>query len=203
MKKLLMVALATFAVTSSVAVLAEGDAAAGKVKAAPCAACHGADGNSASATYPKIAGQQADYIAKQLHNFKEDKRVNAIMGPQAKPLSDQDIADLAAYFSTQTTKASAGDQTKVELGEAVFRGGNVGKEVAACSACHGPTGDGNAAANFPKLAGQHADYIRSQLHAFQKGERANDAGQMMRNIAANMSDKEIDAVAEYIAGLHK
>ncbi|MGV6809803.1 MAG: c-type cytochrome [bacterium] len=203
MKKLLMVALATFAVTSSVAVLAEGDAAAGKVKAAPCAACHGADGNSASATYPKIAGQQADYIAKQLHNFKDDKRVNAIMGPQAKPLSDQDIADLAAYYASQTTTASAGDQTKVGLGEAIFRGGNVGKEVAACSACHGPTGDGNAAANFPKLAGQHADYIRSQLHAFQKGERANDAGQMMRNIAANMSDKEIDAVAEYIAGLHK
>jgi cytochrome c553 len=203
MKKLLMVALATFAVTSSVSVLAEGDAAAGKQKAAPCAACHGADGNSAVATYPKIAGQQAEYIAKQLHNFKNDVRVDAIMGPQAKPLSDQDIADLSAYYASQTTTAGEGDQNKVKLGEDIYRGGNVGEEVAACVACHGPVGDGNAAAKFPKLAGQHAEYISSQLYAFQKGDRANDAGNMMRNIAANMSDAEIEAVAEYIEGLHK
>jgi len=202
MKKVLMIALAALAVTSSVSVLAEGDAAAGKQKAAPCAACHGADGNSAVATYPKLAGQQASYTEKQLHNFKNDKRVNAIMGPQAKPLSDQDIADLAAYYETQATKESAGDKDQVKLGGDIYRGGNIGNEVAACAACHGPTGEGNEAAKFPKLAGQHADYIKSQLHAFKKGERENDAGMMMRNIAVNMSDEEISAVSEYIAGLH-
>jgi cytochrome c553 len=196
-----MIALATLAVTSSVSVLAEGNAAAGKEKAAPCAACHGADGNSAVATYPKLAGQQANYIVKQLQNFKNDVRVNAIMGPQAKPLSEQDMKDLAAYYASQTTKPGAGDQTKVALGEAIYKGGNIGNEVAACAACHGPEGNGNAAAKFPQLSGQHADYIKSQLNMFKSGERANDAGNMMRNIAANMSDAEIDAVSEYIAGL--
>lgn len=204
MKKVLMIALATLAVTSSVSVLAEvkGDAAAGKQKSAPCAACHGADGNSAVATYPKIAGQQASYIEKQLQNFKEDKRVNAIMGPQAKPLSEQDMADLAAYFASQTAKPGQGDQAKVALGEAIYKGGNVGSGVAACASCHGPTGKGNAAAKFPQIAGQHAQYIKDQLTAFHKGERENDAGMMMRNIAENMTEDEIDAVAEYVAGLH-
>jgi cytochrome c553 len=204
MKKVLMIALATLAVTSSASVLAEvkGDAAAGKQKAAPCAACHGADGNSAVATYPKLAGQQASYIAKQLQNFKEDKRVDPIMGAQAKPLSEQDMADLAAYYESQTAKEGQGDQTKVALGEAIYKGGNIGNGVAACASCHGPTGEGNAAAKFPQIAGQHADYTKKQLNAFKKAERANDAGNMMRNIAEGMTDEEIDAVAEYIAGLH-
>lgn len=202
MKKVLMIALAALAVTSSVSVLAEGNAEAGKQKAAACAACHGADGNSAVAANPKLAGQQASYIEKQLHNFKNDVRVNAIMTAQSKSLSDQDMADIAAYYASQTTTAGAGDKDQVKLGGDIYRGGNVGNEVAACAACHGPTGEGNEAAKFPKLAGQHADYIKSQLYAFKKGERANDAGMMMRNIAANMSDEEISAVSEYIAGLH-
>lgn len=202
MKKVLMIALAALAVTSSASVLAEGDAEAGKQKAAVCAACHGADGNSAVAANPKLAGQQASYLEKQLHNFKNGKRVNAIMTAQAKSLSEEDIANLAAYYASQTTKEGAGDQAKVALGETIYRGGNVGNEVAACAACHGPTGQGNEAAKFPKLAGQHAGYIKSQLQAFHQGERHNDAGMMMRNIAANMSEEEMTAVAEYIEGLH-
>jgi cytochrome c553 len=204
MKKVLMIALATLAVTSSASVLAEikGDAAAGKQKAAPCAACHGTDGNSAVATYPKLAGQQASYTAKQLQNFKDGKRVDPIMGAQAQALSEQDMADLAAFYESQAVKAGKGDETKVALGEAIYKGGNIGNGVAACASCHGPEGKGNAAAKFPSIAGQHAAYTKKQLTDFHKANRENDAGMMMRNIAEGMTEEEIDAVSEYIAGLH-
>jgi cytochrome c553 len=134
-------------------------------------------------------------------NFKNDARVNASMSPMAKPLSDADMADLAAYFSSQVKKLGEADQTKVALGEQVYKGGNNATGVAACAACHGPTGAGNPAANFPSLNGQHVTYVKNQLLAFRTGARANDAGKMMRNVAAAMSDAEMDAVAEYIAGL--
>ncbi|MGL4185285.1 MAG: c-type cytochrome, partial [Thiotrichaceae bacterium] len=174
---------------------------AGKTKSATCAACHGADGNSVNPEWPKLAGQHPNYIVKQLTNFKEDARVNASMSPMAKPLSEQDMADLAAYFSSQAKKMGEADQTKVGLGEQVYKGGNNATGVAACAACHGPTGAGNPAANFPSLNGQHATYVKAQLLNFRSGARANDAGRMMRNVAAKMSDAEIDSVAEYIAGL--
>lgn len=202
MKKVLMIALATLAVTSSVSVLAEGNAAAGKDKVAACAACHGADGNSAVAAYPKLAGQQASYTAKQLQNFKDGTRTDPIMAPQAANLSEQDMADIGAFYESQAVKAGKGDETKVALGEAIYKGGNIGNGVAACASCHGPAGEGNAAAKFPQIAGQHADYTKKQLNAFHKGDRANDAGMMMRNIAEGMTEEEIDAVSEYIAGLH-
>ena len=111
------------------------------------------------------------------------------------------MADLAAHFSSQAAKPGEADQTKVALGEQMYKGGNNATGVAACAACHGPTGTGNPASNFPSLSGQHATYIKNQLNAFRKGERANDAGKMMRNVAAKMTDAEIEAVAEYIAGL--
>ena len=201
MKKVLMVVLAGLAVGVATSVWAEGNAEAGKTKSAVCAACHNADGNSVNPEWPKLAGQHPNYIIKELNDFKNDKRVNATMSPMAKPLSEQDMADLAAYFSSQAKKLGEADQTKVGLGEQVYKGGNNATGVAACAACHGPTGAGNPAANFPSLNGQHATYVKAQLLNFRSGARANDAGRMMRNVAAKMSDAEIDSVAEYIAGL--
>lgn len=202
MKKVLMLVLTGLAISVTASVWAEGgNAEAGKTKSATCAACHGADGNSVNPEWPKLAGQHPSYIIKQLMNFKNDERVNAVMSPNAKPLSDEDMADLAAYFSSQTAKPGEADQSKVALGEQVYKGGNNASGVAACAACHGPVGAGNPAAKFPAISGQHATYIKNQLYAFRKGERANDAGKMMRNIANKMTDAEIEAVAEYIAGL--
>jgi cytochrome c553 len=201
MKKVLMVVLAGLAVGVATSVWADGNAEAGKTKAATCAACHGADGNSVNPEWPKLAAQHPNYIIKELTDFKNDKRTNATMAPMAKPLSDQDMADLAAYFTSQAKKLGEADQTKVGLGEQVYKGGNNATGVAACAACHGPTGTGNPAANFPALNGQHATYIKAQLLNFRSGARANDAGKMMRNVAGKMSDAEIDSVAEYIAGL--
>ncbi|HRJ53487.1 MAG TPA: c-type cytochrome [Candidatus Thiothrix moscowensis] len=202
MKKVLMLVLTGLAVSVATSVWAEGgNAEAGKTKSATCAACHGMDGNSANPEWPKLAGQHPSYIVKQLMNFKNDERKNATMAPMAKPLSDQDMADLAAYYSAQPVKSGEADQTKVALGEQIYKGGNNATGVAACAACHGPTGTGNPTANFPALKGQQTTYVKNQLNAFRKGERANDAGKMMRNIAAGMTDAEINAVAEYIAGL--
>lgn len=202
MRKVLMLVLSGLAVSLATSAWAEGgNAEAGKTKSATCAACHGADGNSVNPEWPKLAGQHPSYILKQLMNFKHDERVNPSMTPMAKPLSDEDMADLAAYFSSQVKKAGEADQTKVALGEQIYKGGNNATGVAACAACHGPNGAGNPAANFPAINGQHSTYLKNQLYAFRKGERANDPGKMMRNIAAGMTDAEIEAVAEYMAGL--
>lgn len=204
MKKVLMLVLSGLAISVAASAWAEvGNAEAGKTKSATCAACHGADGNSVNPEWPKLAGQHPNYLLKQLMNFKNDERVNPSMSPMAKPLSDQDMADLAAYYASQVIKPGEADQSKVTLGEQIYKGGNNATGVAACAACHGPNGAGNPAANFPAINGQHATYTKLQLHAFRKGERANDAGKMMRNIAAGMSDAEIEAVSEYIAGLQK
>lgn len=204
MKKVLTVVLAGLAISITASVWAEdlvGSADAGKTKAAVCAACHSADGNSVNPEWPKLAGQHPGYITKQLHDLKNDKRTNPTMSPMAKPLSDQDIADLAAYFSSQTRTPGSADKAKAELGMQVYKGGNNTSGVAACAACHGPTGTGNPAANFPSLGGQQIAYVKNQLNAFRNGTRANDTGKMMQNIAAKMTDTEINAVAEYISGL--
>ncbi|OQX15659.1 MAG: cytochrome c4 [Thiothrix lacustris] len=202
MKKVLMLVLSSLAVSIATSAWAEGgNAEAGKTKSATCVACHGADGNSVNPEWPKLAGQHPSYILKQLMNFKHDERVNALMTPMAKPLSDQDMADLAAYFSSQVKKPGEADKTKVALGEQIYKGGNNATGVAACAACHGPNGAGNPAANFPAINGQHASYIKLQLTNFRKAQRANDPGKMMRNIAVAMTDAEIEAVAEYMAGL--
>ncbi len=204
MKKVLMLVLSGLAISVAASAWAEGgNAEAGKTKSATCAACHGADGNSVNPEWPKLAGQHPNYLLKQLMNFKNDERVNPSMSPMAKPLSDQDMADLAAYYASQVIKPGEADQSKVTLGEQIYKGGNNATGVAACAACHGPNGAGNPAANFPAINGQHAAYTKLQLHAFRKGGRANDAGKMMRNIAAGMTDAEIEAVSEYIAGLQK
>jgi cytochrome c553 len=201
MKKSLAIAVASALLSCSITALAAGDVAAGKQKSAACVACHNADGNSTNPQWPKLAGQHADYLVKQLNDFKGGNRANPIMSGMAAPLSQQDMEDLAAYYSTQKITAGQADPALVPLGEQIFRGGNLASGVAACAACHGPNGVGNPQAGFPALAGQHAEYIETQLRAFRSMERANDAGQMMRNIAMKMTDAEIKAVASYIQGL--
>lgn len=167
-----------------------------------CGACHGADGNSAAAANPHLAGQHAEYIAKQLHDFKANKeRKNAVMTGMAAALSAEDIRGLAQYFSEQKPKpGTAKDKDLVALGQKIYRGGNLQTGVAACAACHGPTGAG-IPSQYPRLAGQFADYTAAQIKAFRATERTNDPNQMMRGVAARMTDREIRAVAEYIQGL--
>lgn len=190
---------AVFTATSS---LAEADMAAGKAKSAMCASCHGADGNSVNPEWPKLAGQHADYIAKQLADFKKgEERSNALMAGMVAGLTEQDMENLGAFYSSQNKTLGEADPALVDLGEQLYRGGNKTTGVAACMACHGPNGAGNPQANFPALSGQHALYTANQLKAFRAGERSNDAGAMMRNIAAKMTDEEIEAVASYIQGL--
>ncbi|WP_455234609.1 c-type cytochrome [Thiogranum longum] len=192
-----------FLLVSGTSAAMAGDAAAGKAKSATCAGCHGADGNSANPEWPKLAGQHAAYLEKQLKDFKEgETRSNAMMAPMVATLNEQDMADLAAFYASQTIQAGAADESLVELGEKIYRGGNPATGVAACIGCHGPRGAGNPAANFPSLSGQHAKYVENQLYAFKKGERSNDAGKMMRNTVARMTEEEIKAVASYVQGLH-
>ncbi|OOZ42538.1 c-type cytochrome [Solemya elarraichensis gill symbiont] len=177
------------------------DAAAGKAKTAMCAGCHMADGNSVNPDWPSLAGQHADYIAKQLADFKAGVRTDATMAPMVAALSEEDMADIAAYFEGQTAKGGEADPELVEAGKAMYVSGNASTGVAACAACHGPTGSGNPAAKFPSLQGQHAKYTAKQLRDFRSGARGNDAGKMMQDIAASMTDAEIEAVASYVQGL--
>lgn len=171
-----------------------------------CAACHGADGNSAIPVNPNLAGQHPEYTYKQLVNFKPQggkaaERANPVMGGMVANLSEDDMKNIAAHYAAQKSKPRAArDAALVKQGEAIYRGGVAAKGVPACAACHAPNGAGMPA-QFPRIAGQHADYTAAQLKAFRGGQRANDPAQMMRGAAAKMSDQEITAVAEYIAGL--
>lgn len=185
----------------------KGDPAKGQqIATQVCAACHAADGNSAISVNPGLAGQHPEYTYKQLVNFKPQggkpaERNNAVMAGMVANLSDDDMKNLAAYFASQKAKPGvARDANLVKQGEAIYRGGVAAKGVPACASCHSPNGAGMPA-QFPRLAGQHADYTSGQLKAFRVGQRANDAAQMMRGVAAKMSDQEIAAVSEYIAGL--
>ncbi len=192
-------AMVALAVTGSVH--AAGNKDAGKAKSAACAACHGTDGNSSIAANPKLAGQSEGYLLKQLQEFKSKKRDNATMYGMVVGLSDQDMADLAAFYASGKVKAGTADETLVQKGEQIYRSGVASQGLSACIGCHGPTGAGNAAAKFPALQGQHADYTVSQLKAFSAGARANDAGNMMQNIAGKMNPADMKAVATYIEGL--
>jgi len=167
-----------------------------------CAACHGVDGNSLLPANPSLAGQHADYLYKQLVEFKSGARVNPIMAGMVANLSQDDMRILAAYFASQTPRQlGAKDKDTVERGRKLYRGGDASNAMAACAGCHSPDGAG-IPAQFPRLANQHPDYVIAQLKAFRAGERANDPNQMMRSTAAKLSDKDIAALAEYVAGLH-
>lgn len=199
----LLILLSVFSYHS---LFASGDAEAGKAKSAPCAVCHGADGNSVNPAWPKIAGQGAPYLFTQLSMFKEGIRTNALMAPQAVALSEQDMHDLAAYFSSQIGTPGAADPELVEMGESIYRGGIINKGVTACSACHSPNGSGNSPAKFPKLSGQHATYTESRLIAYRAIdptlETTYPAAQIMVSVTERLTDTEIKALAQYIQGLH-
>ncbi len=201
--------------------VAAADAAAGKDKSAACVICHGEGGNSAVATFPKLAGQNANYLFKQMKNIQcgalsadEQKTQKCIsrsvptMVGQLDALSDDDLTDIADYFASQNASASQANAELAVKGEEIYRAGIRTKNVAACTACHSPTGQGNGPAGFPALGGQHADYIAVQLRAFRAAAdglpgRANDGDiKIMRDIAYSMSDSEIDAVSSYISGLY-
>ena len=184
-----------------------GDAAAGEALTATCAACHGADGNSAAPTFPKLAGLGEKYLLKQLKDIRDGARPVPTMVGQVDNMSDQDLANIAAFYDAQPRSGGQADPAMVELGEKIYRAGVAERKVAACAGCHSPQGKGNAPAGFPPLAGQHADYIAAQLKAYRKGYedesgRTNDGDSMiMRTNAFGLSDKEIEAVASYASGL--
>jgi cytochrome c553 len=186
----------------AVGAYAAGDAAKGATTATTvCAACHAADGNSVMAANPKLAGQHPEYLAKQLANFKSGDRKNPVMTGMAAMLTDEDVANVSAYFSSQKAKGGAAKANgSGSLGEKIYKGGVAGSGVPACASCHSPNGAG-IPVQFPRLAGQHAEYTVNQLKAFRAGERANDAASMMRMVAAKMTDAEVAAVADYIQGL--
>ena len=191
-------------------VFAGGDAAAGQGKTAMCAGCHGADGNSAAPNFPKLAGQGEKYLTKQLHDIKSGERVVPEMTGMLNAFSDQDLADIAAYYASKTIQMAGAKEENLDLGERIYRGGNLETGVPACTGCHSPAGNGNAPAGYPALGGQFAQYTAKQLRAFRTGAhdpentaaRNNDGdAKTMRGVAAHMSDIEIEAVANFIAGL--
>ena len=203
MKNWLTVIITLIASYSVLPVQAAGDPVAGKEKAAQCASCHGADGNSVNPEWPKLAGQHADYLVKQLQYFEAGERENVTMKPMASVLDAQGREDVAAFYATQEVSAGQADPALVELGERIYRSGNPESGVAPCMGCHGPNGAGNPAALYPALRGQHAKYTEIQLHGFAEGKRVNEnAKKMMQLLARRMTNREIRAVSSYIQGLH-
>jgi len=202
MKKLIsLVVLMAFAGTAG-SVGAAGNAAAGKNKSAVCAGCHGLDGNSAAPNFPKLAGQDAQYAAKQLADFKSGARKDPIMAGMAAALSKKDMDDIGAYYASQkrstgTTSASAADLKKAER---LYRGGDAKNGIPACMSCHGPAGAG-IPPRFPAVSGQHAAYSQKQLLDFKTGTRSNDS-EIMTRTAFRLSEAEIKAVSEYMVSLH-
>ncbi len=194
--------VASSALANPAAPAARGDAAkAQPIVTGVCGGCHGVDGNSLVPNFPKLAGLPLEYINKQLNDYKSGVRKNPTMAPMASTLSAEDMLNVAAYFSSQTpTPGTAKDPALVAAGQKVYKGGNMGSGLPACASCHGPKGAG-IPAQFPRLAGQHSDYTLIQLRDFRTGERANDGAKMMQTIAKKMTEQEMKAVAEYVAGL--
>lgn len=184
---------------------AVGDPDAGQAKASVCAACHGMDGNSQIAQWPKIAGQHADYIARQTRMVRDQQRDVPQMYPMVMNLSDEDIADIAAWYASQTVQPGVADEALVEQGRSVYHGGSPDAGVPSCMGCHGPTGAGIPAAGYPALHGQHADYTADRLRRYRDGQaNADDPNSaIMVGVAAGLTDEEIEAVSSYIEGLHR
>ena len=212
MKKTIII-LASILITSlSNPILAAGDAEAGQAKSATCMGCHGLAGNSTIPNFPKLAGQSEAYIVKQLQYFKSGERGNAMMAGVALSLSDQDMEDVAAYYSIQTISENSakGSEEMIELGRKIYVGGKMDTQTTACIACHGPKGKGIPTAGFPAVAAQHADYTASQLKAFRQysinqqtdSDGVERVNEMMNNVAMGLTNEEIDALSQYIAGLH-
>jgi cytochrome c553 len=181
---------------------ADADAAAGQEKAQSCAACHGQAGISPASAFPHLAGQQMSYLAKQIMDIRDGNRQVAQMAGQVDNFSDQDAWDVAAFFAGQDANLGQADPELIARGEELYRAGDMAKGIPACAACHSPTGDGIGTAVYPGLSGQFAEYTVSTLQAFAAGERANDPNAIMRDIAAKMSDADMEAAANYVLGLH-
>jgi cytochrome c553 len=218
MKKKLQILSISLALASATSILhAEGNINAGKEKSASCSSCHGEDGNSMVATFPKLAQQHSSYLTQQLQAFKDGTRNDPMMSPMAKSLSDDDIADISTYYAAQKASENAlptlppadedekpagkkGDiQAVIAQGSDLYRNGNLQSEVSACIACHGPFGEGNKPASFPALKSQHADYLIKALSDFKSGSRSNNPDNIMHMIAKKMTDEEIQAVSYRIS----
>lgn len=202
MQKLLLSSILGVVLAFANPVMAAGDVTAGKGKAAACAVCHGNDGNSPTNMFPKLAGQHESYLVKQLADFKSGDRLNDAMEMMTEELTEQDMADLGAFFASNKITAGAVSEELLEAGQKIYRGGNKESGLPACMACHGPNGSGMPAAKWPALAGQYSNYTELQLNAFADDTRNNDPSSMMRDIAKKMTADEIKAVSAYVAGLH-
>lgn len=205
MKKLALI----LSLLASCSVWAQGSIEAGKAKSQTCVACHGADGNSQLAMYPTLAGQHAKYLEKQLKDLKlgmtsngKQGRYDPVMSGMAMPLSEQDMQDLAAYYASLPISSNSTPENVVKKGKALYTAGDAERGLAACIACHGPRGNGTELSGFPKISGQHADYIKAQLEKFRDGNRGNDMNEMMRDIAKKLTDEDIDTLSKYVGGLH-
>ena len=205
MKKLALI----LSLLASCSVWAQGSIEAGKAKSQTCVACHGADGNSLITQYPKLAGQHEKYLEKQLKELKlgmtsggKQGRNEPVMGAMAMPLSEQDMADLAAYYASLPISNNSTPENVVKEGKTLYTAGNAERGLTACIACHGPRGNGTELSGFPKISGQHAEYIKAQLEKFRDGSRNNDMNAMMRDVAKKLTDAEIDTLSKYVGGLH-
>lgn len=179
-----------------------GDPFAGKAKAIDCMDCHGADGNSSEPSFPKLAGQVESYLVKQLIDFKSGARTSDLMTSVVEEMTEQDMADLAAFYAVNDGTPGAVSESLLDLGKLIYRAGNKETGIPACMGCHGPNGRGMPSAKWPALSGQHIQYTEDQLRAFANGKRSNDANSMMRDISARLSENELKAVSAYVSGLH-
>jgi cytochrome c553 len=182
--------------------LAAGNVQSGATKSAACQGCHGANGNSVNPEWPSLAGLGANYITEQLQNFKDGKRVNAIMQGMASTLSTEDMQDVAAYFDSMVNTGLEADPVHREAGEKLYRGGDKARGIPACMACHGFSGAGNEPAKFPSLHGQHSPYVTEQLNSFMAGTRPAGPGGIMASIAKRLSPDDIRDLSAYVQGLH-
>ena len=201
MKRFLMFTATLCGAIASTAALPAGNTATGATKAVVCQACHGANGNSANPEWPSLAGLGADYIAEQLQNFKDGKRNNPVMVPNAASLSPADMADLGAYFDSLVNTGLEADPSYWQAGEKLYRGGDKDRGIPACMACHGPTGRGNEPAKFPALRGQQSVYVVKQLNDYASGARATGPDAIMPTIAKRLSADDIRNVSSYVQGL--
>src|SRR6056297_2102339 len=205
---MLRIAIAATALATlfSASAMAAGDPEAGQSKASVCAACHGMDGNSQVAQWPKIAGQHEDYLARQTRMVRDQQRDVPQMYPIVMNLSDEDIADISAWYASQTVKPGVADESLVEQGRTLYHGGNPDSGVPSCMGCHGPTGSGIPGAGYPMVRGQHATYTAARLRRYRDGETNGDEdakSKIMVGVAENLIASEIEAVSSYIEGLHR
>ncbi|MGF1743897.1 c-type cytochrome [Vibrio minamisatsumaniensis] len=205
MKKLALI----LSILASCSVWAQGSIEAGKAKSQTCVACHAADGNSLITQYPKLAGQHERYLDKQLKELKlgmtsggKQGRYDPVMSAMAMPLSEEDMADLAAYYASLPISSNSTPENVVNEGKVLYTAGDAERGLTACIACHGPRGNGTELSGFPKISGQHADYIKAQLEKFRDGNRNNDMNAMMRDVAKKLTDADIDTLSKYVGGLH-